>query len=78
MQLDKTTARSINFVFGIVSILSLGIVNFDILLGMIVFYILQVNILFLLYLADMDNLGALFNNLINEIVQSNHLYQVIC
>ena len=44
---------------------------------MIVFHIFQVNTPFLLYLTDMNKLGAFFNNLTNQVVQSNQSYPVI-
>ena len=71
VELDKTTARSTNFVFGIGSTSSIVSVNLNTPLGMIVFHIVQVNTPFLLCLADMDKLGAFFKNLTNQIVQSN-------
>lgn len=43
---------------------------------MIVFHIVQVNTPFLLCLADMVKLGAFFNNLTNQIVQSNRSHPV--
>ena len=77
VEVDKTTAGSTNLVFGIGSTSSIGTVNLDTPLGMIVFYIVQVNTPFLLCLADMDKLGAFFNNLTNEVVQSNRSHPVI-
>ena len=65
VELDKTSAGSANFVFKIGSTLSIGIVNLNTLLRIIVFYTIQVNTLFLLCLADIDKLGAFFNNLTN-------------
>lgn len=44
---------------------------------MIVFYIVQVNTPFLLCLVDIDKLRAFFNNLTNEVIQSNYSYLVI-
>ena len=76
VELDKTTAGSTNFVFGIGSTSSIGTVNLNTPLGMIVFHIVQVNTPFLLCLADMDKLGAFFNNLTNQIVQSNRSHPV--
>lgn len=77
VELDKTTAGSTNFVFGIGSTSSIGTVKLNTPLGIIVFHIVQVNTPFLLYLADMDKLGAFFNNLTNIIVQSNRSHPVI-
>ena len=77
-KLDKTMARSANFIFGIGSTSSIGTVNLDTFMGMIIFHIVQVNTPFLLCFADMDKLGAYFNNLTNEVVQSNRSHLVIC
>ena len=75
--LDKITAGSANFIFGIGSTSSIGTVNLDTSMKMIVFHIVQVNTPFLLCFADIDKLGAYFNNLTNEVVQSNRSYPVI-
>ncbi len=77
VELDKRTAGSTNFVFGIGSTSSIGTVSLDTPLRMIVFHIVQVNTPFLLFLADMDKLGAFFNNLTNKVIQSNRSYPVI-
>lgn len=69
VQLDKNTAGSANFIFGIGSAASIGSVNLDTSLGSITFHIVPVNTSFLLYLANMDKLGAFFNNIINEVIQ---------
>lgn len=50
--LDNTTAGSINFIFGIGSALSIGTVNLDTPVGMIVFHIIQANTPFLLCLTE--------------------------
>lgn len=71
VELDKTTTGSRNFVFGIGSTLFIGTITLDTPLGIIVFHIVQVNTPFLLCFADMDKLGAFFNNLTNEVIQSN-------
>ena len=46
-------------------------------MGMIAFHIMPVNTPFLLCLADMDRLGAFFNNITNQLVQSNRTHPVI-
>lgn len=51
----KTTAGLINFVFEIGSISFIDTVNLNTPLKMIIFHIVQVNILFLLYLVDIAN-----------------------
>lgn len=65
---QKTTAGSSNFVFGIGSAQSIGKIKLDTPIGMIVFHIIQVNPPFLLCLADMDRLGAFFNNITNKLL----------
>ena len=69
VQLDKNTAGSANFTFGIGSAASIGSVNLETSLGSITFYIMPVNTSFLLCLADMDKLRAFFNNITNEVIQ---------
>lgn len=39
-------------------------------MGSITFYIIPINNLFLLYLANMDNLEAFFNNNTNQVIQT--------
>ena len=70
IQLDKNTAGSANFTFGIGSAASIGSVNLDTPLGPITFYIVPINTPFLLCLADMDKHGAFFNNITNQVIQS--------
>ena len=77
IKLDETTAGSANFVFGIGSTSSIGTVNLNTPIGRIVFHIVRVNTPFLLCLADMDKLGAFFNNLTNQVVQAQHTHPVI-
>lgn len=70
IKLNKNRARSTNFIFRIGSAASIRSVNLGTLLRQITFHIMLVNILFLLCLADMNKLGAFFNNITNEIIQS--------
>lgn len=77
IELDKTTARSTNFVFRIGNTSLINTFNLNIPLGMIVFYIVQVKIPFLLCFANMDKLKALFKYLTNQIFQLNYLHPVI-
>ena len=70
VQLDKNTAGSANFTFGIGSAASIGSVDLDTPLGHITFHIVPVNTPFLLCLADMDKYGAFFNNITNQVIQS--------
>lgn len=76
--LDKKTAGSTNFLFEIGRSSFIDTVNLNTSLGMIIFYIIQAYIPFLLYLTDIDKLGAFFNIFTNEFIQSNYLYSVIC
>lgn len=45
-----------NFIFEIVNTFSINIVNLNTSFGIIIFYIVQVNILFLLCFADLNKL----------------------
>ena len=60
MELNKRIIRSKNFIFRIRSILSIDIINLNIFLKIIVFYIIYINILFFLYFANMDKLEVFF------------------
>ena len=70
MKLDKTIVRLANFIFGISSTSSIRSINFDTLLKSITFHIMPFNTLFLIYLANMDKLGVFFNNITNQVIQS--------
>lgn len=70
VQLDKNTAGLANFTFGIGSAAFIGSVDLDSPLGQITFYIVPVNTPFLLCLANMDKHGAFFNNITNQVIQS--------
>ncbi|KAK1466343.1 hypothetical protein CCUS01_01192, partial [Colletotrichum cuscutae] len=52
-------------------IVILGIVKVKTYFRTITFYILPVNMLFLLYLKDIDRLGIIFNNTRNKISNSS-------
>ncbi len=65
MQLNKTIVWSANLTFRISSNLSIRSVNLNILLGFNTFHIVLLNILFLIYLANIDKLGLFFNNVTN-------------
>jgi len=49
----------------------------DTLLEKIVFYIVAINTPFLLCLADLDRLGAFFNNVSNKIIQNKNSYPIV-
>ena len=46
----------------------MGSVILNTLMGLIIFYVVFINNSFLLYLADMNKLGAYFNNIINQVI----------
>lgn len=68
IQPNKNTARSANFIFGIRSVALIGSVDLDTLLGLITFYIVPVNTLFLLYLAKINKHRAFFNIITNQVI----------
>lgn len=78
MELDKIITRSRNFMFGIVNTLFIGTITLNISLRVIIFHIIYVNILFILCFIDIDKLGAFFNNFINEVIQFNRSYPILC
>ncbi len=57
------------FKFGIGDTKSVGSIELETPLGMIIFHIVEANTPFLLSLADLDRLGVYFNNLTNELIQ---------
>jgi len=59
---------NIQFGIGLTSLIKLAKVTT--LIGVIKFYIIKVNTLFLLYLADIDYLQVYFNNLKNMLITS--------
>ena len=65
IKLNETIVESANFVFDIDSTFSINTVNLNISIRKIAFYIVRVNMSFLLCLVDMNKLNTFFNNLIN-------------
>ena len=57
-----------NIIFEIRNTLSIYTIDLDMFMEIIIFYIVQINTLFLLYLVDIDKLRAFFNNLTNRII----------
>ncbi|KAI3545172.1 hypothetical protein CSPX01_05122 [Colletotrichum filicis] len=57
-------------------IVALGIVKVKTHFGIITFYILLINTLFLLYLKNIDRLSIIFNNIKNRIF-SNKYFKII-
>ena len=70
VQLNKNTAGSANFIFEIGSAASIRSVNLDIPLKPITFHIVPINTPFLLCLANIDKYRAFFNNITNQVIQS--------
>lgn len=68
-QLNKNTIRLANFLFGIGSSILIRSINLDSLLRLVTFYLVPINIPFLLYLANIDKLGVFFNNFTNKVTQ---------
>jgi hypothetical protein len=65
IELDRSTKGSIKVKFGISTSFSLGSTIIDTLIGLIRFHIMPSKTLFLLSLADMDELKVYFNNFRN-------------
>lgn len=65
IQLNKNTARSANFIFGIKSTAFIGLIILNTSMGSITFYIILVNTLYLLCVADIDKFRIFFNNITN-------------
>lgn len=70
VQLDKNKAGLANFIFGSESTTSIRLVILDILIKLIIFHIVPVSTLFLLCPADINKLGAFFNKIMNQVIQS--------
>jgi hypothetical protein len=68
IQLDTSTAGSNRIRFGKGIATVKGIVQVPTPLGIITFYIVPTNILFLLYLQDIDTIDIQFNNLKNILI----------
>jgi len=65
IELNRSTKGSIKVKFGISTSSSLGSAIIDTLIGLIRFHIMPLKTLFLLSLADIDELKVYFNNLRN-------------
>ncbi len=61
--IDIIRAGEVKVTFGIRESTSLRTANIRTLLGAVDFYIVPINVPFLLYLADLDRLRATYNNL---------------
>ncbi len=62
-------ANQLTFKFEIEDTKSVDSIELKISLKMIIFHIVETNISFLLFLADLDRLNIYFNNLTNELMQ---------
>lgn len=77
IKLDKTSAGSADFIFEIGSTSAVGTVSLKTPMRIIIFYIVQAAIPFLLCLANMDRLGVYFNNIQNTLVQETKHHSVV-
>lgn len=75
---DVNIVESFNFTFDIDNKILLESVNLITSSRLIIFHIVSINISFLLCLTDMNRLKVFFNNIINQLIQSNQTYFVIC
>ncbi|KAK1470615.1 hypothetical protein CCUS01_06380, partial [Colletotrichum cuscutae] len=74
---NTLTAGIIKISFGLgKEIVALSIIKVETYFRIITFYILPVNILFLLYLKDIDRLSIIFNNIKNRI-SSNKYFKIV-
>lgn len=65
VKFDKNTAGLANFIFRIGNAASIRLVDLDLSLKEIIFYIVSINTPFLLCLADINKHGAFLNNITN-------------
>jgi len=72
-----TTQDMVNIQFGIRLTLLIGLAKVATLIGIIEFYIVKVNTLFLLCLVDIDYLQVYFNNLKNLLIISRSIVLVV-
>ena len=77
IKLDKSKERAISVVFEIEATSSIGAVYLKTSLGTMYFHIVNVNTSFLLCLKDINRLKAMFDNIVNQIVQSNAKHSII-
>lgn len=61
-------AKLTNFIFKIKSVASIKLIILNKPMGLITFYIISINILFLLCLTDINKFGAYFKNITNQII----------
>lgn len=66
------TSSTCTFRFGKGTATSMGVVTIETLIGLVIFYIFELGLPFLLSLKDMDDRGVYFNKLKNLICKSNN------
>ena len=71
IQLDQSTTKLANFVFGIESTGSIESINISTSIESITFHIISVNIFFLLCFANLDKSETFFNNVTNKVIQQH-------
>ena len=69
IKFDLSIVESVSFIFEINSIASIESVDLKISIEPIIFYIIEINILFLLFLADLDKANKYFNNVIKRLIK---------
>jgi hypothetical protein len=77
IQLDTLIAGSNRIRFGKSTAIVKSIVQVPTLLGIIKFYIVLTNILFLLYFQDIDTIGIQFDNLRNILIQGDRVVLIV-
>ena len=76
IKINHSTTRSVNFIFEINTTSSIDSINFNTFIKSIIFYIIIKSTLFLLCLIDFDRLKTYFNNVKNQLIQSNCTFSV--
>ena len=75
--IDTTTAGAVKAHFGIGQTTSIGTINVESPIGIIIFHVVTADTPFLFCLQDMDKLGIYFNNLSDTIVKGNITIPVV-
>lgn len=78
IKINNSKNHLAKFIFTISNTASLSHINLDTLIGLIIFYIVFVNTLFFLCLADINKLSVFFNNITNELVYEKFIYLIVC
>jgi hypothetical protein len=77
IQLDTSTARNNRIRFGKSTTTVKSIVQVSTFFSIVTFYIVPTNILFFLYLQDIDTIGIQFDNFKNILIQGNKVVPVV-